>query len=485
MKLPNFEKNICLNSLHYFITHNYILNPNSIFTSTYKLPPSSFLILDLKKYDFKKINSFNELINQKGILFKKWWNIREKYKINFHKNNYFNNTEEILSKSIKNRLISDVPLGAFLSGGIDSSLTVALMQKLQNQTKTFTIGYENKDYDESKFAKKISEYLHTDHTSYTFSKNDFLKVIVDVHNVYSEPFADSSQIPTILLSKIARNNVKVALTGDGGDELFGGYNRYLYANKYFKFIQLLSNFYGVNLFKLINFIPIKALSFLLKSFSYVSRTDKINYTKLEKIFDKLKHIHNKKSFYNSLTSEWPENSNILNNNDINYRNNRFNILFEKKINIEDSMMLADFQSYLTDDILCKVDRASMYFSLETRAPFLSYELIEYSQTIPLSYKINKGITKIILKKILSKYLPEKLFIRPKAGFAIPISDWMRNDLKDWVNDILSPEICNKHNFFNFKKIQKLKVEHFKGISNHEHKLWSLIQFNNWYLTHID
>ena len=146
---------------------------------------------------------------------------------------------EQLSKSIKNRLISDVPLGAFLSVGIDSSLTVALMQKLQNQTKTFTIGYENKDYDESKFAKKISEYLHTDHTSYIFSKNDFLKVIVDVHNVYSEPFADSSQIPTILLSKIARNNVKVALTGDGGDELFGGYNRYLYANKYFKFIQLL------------------------------------------------------------------------------------------------------------------------------------------------------------------------------------------------------------------------------------------------------
>ena len=157
----------------------------------------------------KNLVLLNELINQKGIFFKKWWNIREKYKINFHKNNYFNNTEAILSKSIKNRLISDVPLGAFLSGGIDSSLTVALMQKLQNQTKTFTIGYENKDYDESKFAKKISEYLHTDHTSYIFSKNDFLKVIVDVHNVYSEPFADSSQIPTILLSKIARNNVKL------------------------------------------------------------------------------------------------------------------------------------------------------------------------------------------------------------------------------------------------------------------------------------
>ena len=149
------------------------------------------------------------------------------------------------------------------------------------------------------------------------------------------------------------------------------------------------------------------------------------------------------------------------------------------------MMLADFQSYLTDDILCKVDRASMHFSLETRTPFLSYELIEYSQTIPLSYKINKGITKIILKKILSKYLPEKLFIRPKRGFAIPISDWMRKDLKNWVNDILSPEICKKHNYFNFKKIQKLKDEHFKGISNHEHKLWSIIQFNNWYLTHID
>ena len=169
------------------------------------------------------------------------------------KNNYYNKTEEILSKSIKSRLISDVPLGAFLSGGIDSSLTVALMQKLQNQTKTFTIGYENKNYDESKFSQNISEYLNTDHTSYTFSKNDFLEVIVKVHDVYSEPFADSSQIPTMLLSKIARKNVKVVLTGDGGDELFGGYNRYLYANKYFKYIQIFSNFYGVNFFKLLNF----------------------------------------------------------------------------------------------------------------------------------------------------------------------------------------------------------------------------------------
>ena len=485
MQLPNFEKKISRNALHHFIMYNYISNPNSIFESTYKLPPSSLLILDLKKYNFKKLNSFNEFINEKGILFKKWWNINEKFKINFDKNNYYNKTEEILSKSIKNRLISDVPLGAFLSGGIDSSLTVALMQKLQNQTKTFTIGYENKNYDESKFSQNISEYLNTDHTSYTFSKNDFLEVIVKVHDVYSEPFADSSQIPTMLLSKIARKNVKVVLTGDGGDELFGGYNRYLYANKYFKYIQIFSNFYGVNFFKLLNFIPIKIFSILIQILTYVSKSEKINNNKLEKIFNKLKHINSKKTFYNSLTREWPENSNIFNNNYKNFKDSKFDNLFEKKFNIEDSMMLADFQSYLTDDILCKVDRASMYSSLETRTPFLSHELIEYSQTIPLSYKINNGITKIILKKILSKYLPEKFFMRPKAGFAIPISDWMRNDLKNWVNDILSPEICNKHNYFNFQIIQQLKDEHFKGISNHEHKLWSLIQFNNWYLTHID
>ena len=193
------------------------------------------------------------------------------------------------------------------------------MQKLQPQTKTFTIGYENKNYDESIFAKKISKHLNTDHTNHTLSKKDFLKVIVDVHNVYSEPFADSSQIPTILLSKIASNNVKVALTGDGGDELFGGYNRYLYANKYFKYIKILSNFYGVNLLKLLNFVPLKVLLLFLQSISNALRTDKIHYTKLEKILNKLKHINNKKSFYNSMVFEWPENSNIFNYNNTSFK----------------------------------------------------------------------------------------------------------------------------------------------------------------------
>ena len=147
-------------------------------------------------------------------------------------------------------------------------------------------------------------------------------------------------------------------------------------------------------------------------------------------------------------------------------------------------MIADFESYLTDDILCKVDRATMYSSLEARTPFLNYQLIEYSKSIPFSYKINKGVTKKILKQILNKYLPEEYFDRPKAGFAIPVSDWMKNELKDWVNDILSYEICNKHNLFNYNVVQNLKDEHFSGTSNHEHKLWSLIQFNNWYLKNI-
>tara|TARA_Y100000590_G_scaffold457443_1_gene610087 strand:- start:1593 stop:3539 length:1947 start_codon:yes stop_codon:yes gene_type:complete len=476
--LPFFKRKISKNALKNFISYNYISNPLSIYENTYKLPPSSFLVIDLNKVKLIETNTFNNFINDQSVVFKKWWSIRNPTSFNFEKNNYYKNTEKILLESVKNRLISDVPLGAFLSGGIDSSLVVALMQKLQNNTKTFTIGYENIDFDESKHAEKIANYLETDHTTYILSKKDFLDVIKNINEVYSEPFADSSQIPTVLLSKLSRQKVKVVLTGDGGDELFGGYNRYLYANKYFKIINFLSNFFGFNLFKI---LPYKQIIAILNIFL----SNKFNQNQLYKIYNKLIYINDKKSFYDSITREWPRNLSVLNNDINRLEDNRFDNLFkDNNLPFEELMMTADFESYLTDDILCKVDRASMYSSLEARTPFLNHKLIEYSKTIPFSYKINNGDTKKILKSILSNHLPEKHFSRPKAGFAIPISEWMQKDLKDWVNDILSSEVCNKHNFFDYKIIQKLKNEHFSGESNHEHKLWSLIQFNNWYLKNI-
>ena len=476
--LPFFDKKICKKALKNFISYNYIPNPHSVYQSTYKLPPSSYLIINLNKIKFSSTSSFENFVNNTEVIFKKWWSVRNNSSFKFEKGNYYENTEKLLLESVKNRLISDVPLGAFLSGGIDSSLVVSMMQKLQNNTKTFTIGYENIDFDESKYAEKIAKYLGTDHNTFILSKKDFLEIIKNINDVYSEPFADSSQIPTVLLSKLSREKVKVVLTGDGGDELFGGYNRYLYANKYFKIIKILSNFFGINLFKI---LPYKKIILIINIFLL----NKFSNNQLIKIIDKLININDKKTFYEAMTKEWSQNFKIFNKDIDTIEDNRFNELFNQtNIPFEELMMTADFESYLTDDILCKVDRASMHSSLEARTPFLNHKLIEYSKSIPFSYKIHNGVTKKILKKILTKYLPEEYFIRPKAGFAIPVSEWMKSDLKDWVNDILSPEVCNKHNFFDYKLIKKIKEEHFTGVSNHEHKLWSLIQFNNWYLKNM-
>ena len=223
---------------------NYIPSPNTIFSNNFKLPPGSIIDISLIKYAPKKENSFQNFINSNGVNFYKYW---QNYNfINKDKKNYFNKNinyeeelEKLLQKSVKEQLLSDVPLGAFLSGGIDSSLIVSLMQKEQTNTKTYNIGFDFDSHDESRYAKEVAQILGTDHTNHIFSKDDILNLIPLLPQAYSEPFADSSSLPTMLVSKIASQNVKVVLSGDGGDELFGGYNRYLYANKYWKIYNLI------------------------------------------------------------------------------------------------------------------------------------------------------------------------------------------------------------------------------------------------------
>ena len=485
-KFPNIKLNLNNLAINKYLEYNYIPHPLSIFKSCFKLPPGTFITIDLNNFRYNNFNSFDDFQNAKGVSFKTWWSLEKSYddKYTSHHDNIDDvtlKTESIIEKSIHNQLISDVPLGAFLSGGIDSSLIVSLMKKNISNTETFTVGFNFDEFDESKHALKIANHLKTKHTTYECTKDDVIDNISEMPKIFSEPFADSSQIPTYLVSKMAKKNVTVALSGDGGDEIFGGYNRYLLANKYWKFID----FFPLELRKIISNIlinlpkkyysPLINLTPLKKDLSG-SLDDRI-----EKMLIKLKKIEDKFTFYESMTKEWTHDSLITNFE--NNNSNKISDLFKKdsKLSFEEAMMHADFQTYLTDDILCKVDRCSMFSSLETRAPYLSKDVIEYAYSLPLRFKIYKGQSKWILKRILSKYLPENIYNRPKQGFGLPISKWMKNDLKDWVNDILSKEINDKHNLFNNDIIIKTKNEHFKGLSNHEHKLWSLIQFNLWYL----
>ena len=391
-------------------------------------------------------------------------------------------TENLLLNSVSRQMISDVPLGAFLSGGIDSSLIVSLMQKVHSNTQTFNVGFDFDDFDESYYAKQIASHLGTQHTSYTCTKEDAFNLIPNLTETFSEPFADSSQIPTMLVSKMAREKVTVALSGDAGDELFGGYNRYLLANKYWKYINFLPQKLRTSLISLISYLPYKQSLYLLSLTPFFKDLSGSIEERLNKIIKKSYSITDKSSYYHSMTTEWSADSGIMEKNYF-LETDRFNKLFsdDSKLSFEEAMMHADFVTYLPDDILCKVDRSSMHFSLETRAPYLSKDLIEFAYSLPLQYKIRNGVSKWVLKEILSNYVPEHLFLRPKQGFGLPISKWMRQDLKDWTNDLLSESVLRKHGLFNESLVASAKEEHFKGLNN-EHKLWSIAQFNQWYLS---
>jgi len=486
--LPEFQKKLSKRGLGLLLRHNYIPHPYTIYSNCFKLPPASYIEIDLNKYNQSfYCDDFKKLINSTGVKLIKYWQLKTQSNIEkFSKIksiDSINLIDSCLNQSINNQLISDVPIGAFLSGGIDSSLIVSIMKKFQDKPKTFTIGFEFNDYNEATYAKNISNYLNTEHTEHILSKKDALDIIPYLSTAFSEPFADSSQIPTMLISKIAKQSVKVVLSGDGGDELFGGYNRYNLAYKYWKYIKLIpspvlsyisKNHLNNNLF--IKFF----LNFFMNKEYFT--TNRIN--QIDKIILKISSMKSKYDFYDSLTSEWNQNHHIYNDIESNNRNYIKYFDTKSKLKIEEAMMTVDFKTYLTDDILCKVDRSSMYYGLETRSPFLSKKLIETAQNIPLNYKVNINGTKWILKELLGNYLPANLYNRPKQGFGVPIANWMKNELRGWTEDMLAKNLCDKHSMFNYNSIKKIKDEHFSGKHNHEHKLWSIIQFNNWYINNL-
>jgi len=483
-QLNGFNKNINTDALKKFLNLNYIPSPLSIYESTYKLPAASFIKIITSKIGYSNTNSFNAFISNDFIKYDKWFSIQNSttsIKSNNKDEYYIERGEEILNKSVKSQLLSDVPLGAFLSGGIDSSLIVALMQQNQSQTKTFTIGYKDfKEIDETEDALKVSNYLSTDHTSYEFSNKEIISTIPLIQSTFSEPFADSSQLPTLLVSKIAKEKVKVILSGDGGDELFGGYNRYLYANKFFKYIFVLNPKIKNILLSLIKIMPLNILLKALNLLIFTSKSFKINITQLYKILNKMQHINDYKSYYNSFTNEWFNDDNLF----LFKQSDKYDFIstntFNDDFRDEEKMMFLDFLTYLPDDILCKVDRSTMNFSLEARSPFLSKNVIDFSNSIPFHLKINDGNTKVILKKILSKKIPPNFLNKSKKGFASPIGYLIKNELKNWSNEILNKDNFSKHNLLNFEIVNKIKNEHFNGKNDHQYKLWSLIQFTQWY-----
>ncbi len=459
------------NSLCSFLRHAYIPSPHCIYQGFKKLSPGEYVEFNYEKFELSDPIEYWSLSH--------YANLKNKKNIESNSTDlYINELNKKLIKSVKSRMMSDVPIGAFLSGGIDSSLVVSIMQSLSiKPINTFTIGFNNESYNEAESAKEISNFLGTNHTELYVTPNQTLNVIDKLPDIWDEPFADSSQIPTFFLSELTSRKVKVALSGDGGDELFCGYNRYSQGYLLYKFLRKfpykLRKIISKSI-KSINPIYINQLmSTIPKKYQYKAAGDR-----LHKLADVINYS-NDFEFYKFLISSFksPKDYLISGEEPKNLFSEPNN--WPETSDFRELMMYLDMKTYLPEDILTKVDRATMTNSLEARVPFLDHELVEWVWSLPFNLKLRDGKSKWILKEVLSKYIPRNLTERPKSGFGIPIEYWLNGPLREWSESLLSKYSIEKQSLFNHKKVTKLWEDHKSGKVRAHYQLWSILMATAW------
>ena len=468
---PNFDNEINENIIPLYLKYNYIPEPYSIYKNIYKLKPGSFITI--------LCNNKSKNIEEKDY----WSLINNSYSNNISKitdREAINEFEILIQNSVSKQKLSDVPIGSFLSGGIDSSLITAIMQsQSRNPINTFTIGFNDKNYDESYYANKIAKYLGTNHNQWIVEPTDVFSMIPSLSEIYDEPFADSSQIPTYLVSKFAKKKVTVCLSGDAGDELFGGYNRYIWLSKIHSIPIYIRNILSFSINRLSPTIWNK----ILNSFNPITpKKFKINMPgdRLHKLGNLLK-TSSYEDTYNNFISTWNNPKDVLINNKLLTGSESYWKDFDFIKDHKMRMMILDILNYLPNDILCKLDRAAMSNSLETRVPFLDINVINFSMNLPLNMKIRNNKGKWIVRKLLNKYVPKKLFDRPKMGFGIPIDNWLRHDLKEWASDLINQKNGINHDYFDRNTIKMMWNEHLSGKNNWQYHLWNILSFDSWYI----
>ncbi len=476
----NFPKDISPDTAALFFRYNYIPSPYSIYDSHFKLPPGSTLTLSRASLR-EKPNSFSPFAGRSNCSPKRYWNLESlvaassrealtdyeptKKKLN-----------DLLLSSISYRMLSDVPVGAFLSGGIDSSLVVGCMQKVSTQpVRTFSIGFQEGGYDEAPYAREIAQHLNTDHTEIYVTSRDALDLIPSIASSYSEPFSDSSQIPTLLLSKLTREHVTVALSGDGGDELFGGYERYLLAAQVNSWLRRFP--YPLRTLAQIIPQPLASLGYSLLRPILPKRFQSLRTGDMFSRGAEMLSRQTPAEMYRSLIAHWYDSASLISNAKEIEREPFFLENYPPFADDFERFAYIDMHTYLPEDILTKVDRASMTYSLEARTPLLDHRIIEFSWTLPPAWKIQDRNQKFILKDLLEQYVPSHLFERPKMGFGIPLASWLRQDLREWIEPLLSVKALEDSGL-NPKRIRKLWNEHLKGNDWH-YQLWDVIIYQQW------
>lgn len=434
-------------SIEDYLIWGYISEPNSIWQEINQLPAGSYFVYDL---------------DQGNLDIEKYWDI------DFERTNIFTGSyeeakahlKEILIDAVSLRMQADVPLGVFLSGGIDSSLVAAIAASQRKRVKTFSIKFQEKGFDESQYAIQVAEHLRTEHHTIVCNYNEGIELINNFSTYYDEPFADSSAIPTMLLSKHTRKKVTVALSGDGGDEAFAGYDRYKWINLVNKSIFKLPLPIRKSIGKLVAMSP---------KYKHKLIGMGVGVKDIESLYIKM---------LGGLENSWikdPEKGMAT----------PFMHIFEEDPEKDFLEKVSDFdiKTYLNGDINTKVDRASMAFSLESRAPLMDYRVVEFSRSLPLNFKYNKGNQKVILKDVLYDYLPQRLFERPKSGFTMPFKDWFRNELKSYVLDNLSKSNLEQIPGINIQRTQEIIKDHMDGKWNRYPQIWKLLVLSQWLKKH--
>jgi asparagine synthase (glutamine-hydrolysing) len=489
---PGFANPVCRRALAQYMQFMAVPAPRSIYQGIYKLEPGCLLTVRSTPPPAAPAQPLRPGDQLGSLAVQRWWSLASVVEAGA-RNPIKDETDGVdalkqqLQEAVRLQSLADVPLGAFLSGGVDSSAIVALMQQQASRpVKTFTVGFEDAGFDESQHARAVAKHLDTEHTEVFVSAAEAQAVIPLLPTMYDEPFADSSQIPTHLVCRAARQQVTVALSGDAGDELFGGYNRYFWGPRIWSRLAWLPYPARQALGSAIGTVPTaawdalaKPLNALLPGPQGVARAG----DKAHKLAARLRGVRNLDDLYLSLISEWQDPASVV--------KGAGTPLQDSSSSLADPfpalgasagplrMMYRDSMGYLPDDILCKVDRAAMATSLETRVPFLDHRVAEVAWRLPPHMKIRGNVGKWALRQVLYQHVPRELIERPKAGFAIPMGQWLRGPLRDWAEELLNEQRLQAEGYFHPQPIRARWAEHLSGQRDHTPSLWAVLMFQTW------
>lgn len=467
---PEWRGEIDRSALALYLRYSYVPSPWSIYKNIYKLPPAHYVVIREQGAQISEPRCYWDLgrVAKSG----EYSSMTEQPAV------MVDTLEALLRDVVRRRMSADVPLGAFLSGGYDSSTITALMQDQSSRpVKTYSIGFYDETHNEAKHAKAVAKHLGTEHTEFYITAKDAMAIIPRLPMIYDEPFSDSSQIPTCLVSQLARRHVTVALSGDGGDELFCGYNRYVMGYRVWNKLCMFPSVIRQVLRWFLNRVPGHALDKIQSALPQKLRVSSLS-DRLPKLAEVLAY-QDGKSFYRGLVSHWKEPEQVVLGacepgflSNLSSRTPDFESL-------RDQMMYLDMLTYLPDDLLTKVDRASMAVGLETRVPFLDHRLIELAWKIPFEYKYRNGEGKWLLRQVLYRYVPRSLIDRPKMGFGVPIEHWLRGPLRDWSEALLDEKYLREAGFFQPAPIRKKWQEYISGKGRWHYHLWDILMFQSW------